>query len=258
MLSGLNSGVDWLSDNLPGLFAALALFAVGWLVAHVVRRTIKRAAAAVDPDAAGHWPRLFASAGMFIYWLILLAFGIAALAVARNAAPGGWVERIGEYVPHLLAGALILIGGALLSFFARDLVLRWLAPLGLEQAHLFARIIQVIVLVTAFVVGIEQLGIHTTFLVTMLAIVTSGMVLAVGLAFAIGAADLVRNLVGARDARRHYHSGQRVQVGDCEGEIVEISPTVLVLATPRGRVTIPARVFHEANITLLSVEADHG
>lgn len=250
--------VDWLRMHASGLIGAALLLLGGWIVARLTRRAIGRAVAATDQGHAGAWSRLFELAGRFVYWAILIAFAMVAVEAARSTASQGWLMRIGEYVPHLLVGALILIGGALLGLLARDLTLRSMSSLGVAQAQLFARIVQTVVVVTAFVVGIDQLGIRTTFLITMISIAAGGLVLAVSLAFAIGATGLVRNLVGARDARHYYHSGQRVQIGSIEGEIVEISPTTFVLSTGRGRVTVPARAFHDEAITLLSVDNKHG
>jgi hypothetical protein len=161
-------------------------------------------------------------------------------------------------LPRLLGGAAILVGGALLSVIIRDVTARWLAPLGVEQARTIARALQLVVLVTAFVVGVDQLGVQVTFLVTMIAIVTGGAVLSVGLAFGLGASCLVRNLIAARDARWHYSPGQRVRVGDTEGELLEITPTVFVLATQAGRVTLPARAFHEYPVTTLDQAVERG
>jgi hypothetical protein len=100
--------------------------------------------------------------------------------------------------------------------------------------------------------------VQVTFLVTMIAIVTGGAVLSVGLAFGLGASCLVRNLIAARDARWHYSPGQRVRVGDTEGELLEITPTVFVLATQAGRVTLPARAFHEYPVTTLDQAVERG
>ena len=39
---------------------------------------------------------------------------------------------------------------------------------------------------------------------------------------------------------------------EIEGEIVELTPVGIVLATARGRVTIPAKVFNEEPTVLLA------
>ena len=52
--------------------------------------------------------------------------------------------------------------------------------------------------------------------------------------------------------------GNRLRIGETDGELVEITPTVLVLATQNGRITVPAHVFHDSVITLVDTAADHG
>lgn len=247
----LDTALRWFLDRVPTVVTVLLLLGAGWLLARLARGGVRRASALLGASSDGPWARIVAVVAGLAFWLVLLAFVLVAVQVGREAGAVIWFDRLGEFVPRLFGGIAILVGGTLLSMVARDFALRWLSQLGVEQAHGLARLLQLAVLVTAFVVSIEQLGIETTFLVTMIAIVAGGIVFAVGLAFAIGAADLVRNLVAARDARRHYAPGQRIRVGETEGELVEITASVLVLATQGGRVTVPARVFHESVVTLL-------
>jgi len=42
------------------------------------------------------------------------------------------------------------------------------------------------------------------------------------------------------------------RLGGLEGEILELTPTSVILASDRGRVTVPARVFNETTTALLS------
>ena len=50
----------------------------------------------------------------------------------------------------------------------------------------------------------------------------------------------------------------RVRVGDIEGEILEITPTNVVVETDEGRAHIPARRFAEDVAVLLTGERDDG
>jgi hypothetical protein len=236
--------------------AVLLLLAAGWFLARLARAAVTRGARAIGVGREGIWGRLFVAMGELLHWAILIAFVVAAIQITRSVETGNWIDWLGEFLPHLLGAVAVLVAGMLLSLLVRDLAVRYLSHFGVEQARTAARTLQTIVLVTAFVVAIDQVGIEIGFLVTMIAILAGGVVFALSLSFALGAADLVRNLVAARDARRYYSPGQRVRVGDLEGELLEITPTVIVLGTQNGRVTVPARVFHESSITLLEVTHD--
>lgn len=254
-----NPALAWLGARAANLAAALALLVVGWIVAHFARSAVKRAAGRFAPDRRDAvWTRILHIGQELLFWFILLVFVLAAIDVARVAMPGGWLERISGYLPRLIAAAAIVIVGAMLGLICRDLTLRALPTSDQNRSRLIARAVQLAVLLTAFVVAVDQLGIRVTFPVTIIAIGVAGGVFAIALAFALGAAELARNLLGARDARHHYAPGQRIRVGSVEGELVEISSSMLVLATADGRVTVPAKAFHDSAIVLLRVGPDHG
>lgn len=59
------------------------------------------------------------------------------------------------------------------------------------------------------------------------------------LAFALGATDLARDLIGAQGLQQHCELHQRVRIDDIEGEVVDLTATSVVLATSEGRVVVP-------------------
>jgi hypothetical protein len=258
MTPDIDRPLSWLQQNVPTVVAMVLLLVTGWFLARLTRAGIGRAAAAAGAASDSRWRGFFTAAGTAAFWLIIAFFAFAALQLVRRSDAMGWLDRLGDLLPRLLGGAAILVGGALLSVVVRDIAARSLSQLGVDQARTVARVLQFVVLVTAFVVGVDQLGVQVTFLVTMIAIITGGVVFSVGLAFGLGATSLVRNLIAARDARWHYSPGQRVRVGETEGELLEITPTVFVLATQMGRVTLPARTFHESVVTALDRVAERG
>jgi len=258
MTPDIDAALSWLQLNVPTVVAMVLLLVAGWFLARLTRAGVDRAARAVGAGNDSRWAGFFRTAGRTAFWLIMAFFVFAALQLVRRTDTAGWLDRLGELLPRLLGGGAILVGGALLSVIVRDIATRSLSQVGIDQARTIARVLQLIVIVTAFVVGVDQLGVQVSFLVTMIAIVTGGVVLALGIAFGLGATSLVRNLIAARDARWHYSPGQRVRVGDTEGELLEITPTVFVLATQLGRVTLPAQTFHEGPITALDQVTGHG
>lgn len=257
MMPQIEAGLVWLQERVPTVAAVLLLLVAGWFVARLARAGLRRGAAAIGAGD-GIATRFFNFVAELLFWLILIAFAVAAIQVTRAAGPMPFIDEIGSFLPGVLGGAAILVGGTLLSVIVRDLTVRSLSQLGVEQARVFGRVLQIVVLATAFVVGMDQIGVRVAFLVTMLAILAGGVVFSVGLAFALGAAGLVKNLLAARDARRHYSPGQRVRIGDTEGELIEITPTVIVLAAQGARVTVPACVFHESAITLIDPVSGRG
>ena len=113
---------------------------------------------------------------------------------------------------------------------------------------------QAAILVTALVLGISQIGIDVTLLVTLIAIVAAAGAGSIALAFALGARSFVSNLIGAHYLQQHYQPGQQARMGDVEGVIVELTPVSVVLATDAGRIIVPAKVFSDQVTAVLTEE----
>jgi hypothetical protein len=73
-----------------------------------------------------------------------------------------------------------------------------------------------------------------------------------GLAFGIGAHTTVSSIVAAYYTSQHYSLGQVVRIGDVEGEIIQFTPTAVMLSTPNGRLMVPAHRFNQEASLLLT------
>ncbi len=78
------------------------------------------------------------------------------------------------------------------------------------------------------------------------------------LAFSLGAQPLMLDLIAAHQARRRCRIGQALHLGGFEGQIVELTPTGLVLETAGAGVSLPARLLHEQPVVLLREAGDDG
>lgn len=248
-------------DALPDLLGALALLIIGWAVAGVARSLIRRLAAALNrflerlPQRTQ--PRRVTVPGGVVqvvgnlgYWLIIVFFAATAARVAKLETVAGWLGQVLAYVPSVIAGGLIILAGYVLSTLVRDLVSATMLGGGATQAEAAAAFAQGVTLLAAVVIAFGQVGVDVTFLVVIFSILLGGSLLTLAVAFGFGARDLVSNLIGAQDARRHYAVGQSVLIAGVEGEILEFTSTSIVIETAEGRMNVPAKIFHEQASTL--------
>ncbi len=246
---------------LPNILGAFLLLLAGWIVARLLRTLAIRAAIIIDRmllrvSAAGTAERTKlpqSSArilGSIVFWVVLLFFVTAATQVLGLSAFTAWLAGVVNYVPTLFVGALIVVAGFLLSRLVRDLIAATSAIAGRRQRELLGRTVQVIILVTALLVGADQIGIEVTFLVIIAAVAGGTMAASVALALSLGARNYVANLIGGHHLRQSFSVGQHVKVAGFEGRILEFTPITVVLETDEGRVTLPARVFGEEPIVL--------
>jgi small-conductance mechanosensitive channel len=259
----LNQTVERLAHYLPNVLGAFLLLLVGWLVAHVlraiaVRLTLlgERALARISVGRGALATRLSGTSakifGSVVFWVVVLFFLTAATQVLGLNTFTNWLSRVVDYLPTVFVGALIIIAGFLVSKLAREVVEAAAAGAGERQRAIFGRVVQAGILITAILVGAEQIGIRVTFLVILAAGLSISLVGAVALALSLGAREYVANLIGAHYLRQRYSVGQHVRVAGSEGRILEMTETVVVLETAEGRASIPAKVFNEQTIVLVT------
>jgi hypothetical protein len=250
-------------EFLPTLLGATVVLVVGWLVARMLRSAVRRLARwlngfldrRIGLDKARSLR--FSEAALKLlgdatFWLMILFAVTLATRILGLVAFSAWLDRVVAYLPTLLAGGFIILAGLVISTLARDLTAAAVASARLAHAEVFARGVQAAILVMALVLGINQIGIDVTLLITLIAILAAAITGALALAFALGSRSFVSNLIGAHYLQQLYTPGQRAIIGEIEGEIIEVTPVGVVLATGRGRVTIPAKIFNEQPTTLLA------
>jgi len=246
---------------LPSILGAFLLLLIGWVVARVLRSLAMRSAVVIDrllarmtSSGATERAKLPQSSarvlGSLVFWLVLLFFITAATQVLGLSAFTAWLAGVVNYVPTLFSGGLIIGAGFLLSRLARDLVVATSSVGGTRQRELLGRTVQAIILVTALLVGADQIGIKVTFLVIIAAIAGGTVVVSVALAMSLGARSYVANLIGGHHMRHSFSVGQTVRMAGYEGRILDLTPVSVVLETEEGRVTVPARIFGEEAIVL--------
>lgn len=257
------------SQFFPKLVGAVLLLLVGWLIARLLRSigtnivmTVERVLSQSSIARSGASVRLpLVSAkvlGGILFWLVLLFFVTAATEVMGLSIFTAWLAQLVAYLPTVAAGGLIIVVGVLASRMARQLVEAAAVGEVRAQRELLGRMVQAVILITAILVGADQIGIRVTFLVIMAAVVVAALVGAAALAVSLASRSYVANLIGSHYLRQTYSIGQQVRVDRYEGKILEMSATSLVLETRDGRVSLPAKLFNDAAIVLLIDRATDG
>ncbi len=255
-----------LAEYAPKLLGAALLLLVGWLIARLLRGLAVKLMHVLElvlhrlwRGPAGKTSALPSASveivGTILFWVVIVFFAAATANVLGLDAFSSWLKDLMAYLPTLFAGLVIILAGVLLSGFARDLTVAALAALPEIQRLQISRLVQGAILVTAVVMGADQIGIEITFLVVLAAVTTSAIIGGVALAVSLGARTYVANLIGAHYLRHAFEPGQRVRIGALEGTILELTAVSVVLETEQGRASVPAKVYNEDAILLLAPKA---
>ncbi|MEX1197387.1 MAG: hypothetical protein WEB57_05955 [Pseudohongiellaceae bacterium] len=258
---------EQLAIYLPQLMAGIATFLLGWLFAYLFSRISRRLMDGLDSVLArlsrsdrATSERLKHSYGRIVervvFWMTILFFITVSANVLGWTLFSRWLDSIVSYLPGLLTGILIIMAGFLLGHITRSAIMTTTLKAGMGQSSMMSRSAQVIIVLSAIIIGVEQIGLDVNFLSTLIIVITGTLVAGAALAFSLGARTLVANLLGAQYSRKYCRIGEHLKLGDIEGEVVEIAQLFIVLDTGNGRAVVPARLFQELVSVHSSVHAE--
>lgn len=263
----LLAAVNEIIARLPGIAGALLLLIVGWFVARAIRLAALKLlnlfnhfmerALSGRTRAMVHFSTGIANliAGI-LFWVILFIFVTAALNTAGLTGMAAWLERIVDFLPAILTGCFIILVGYILSAVVKDLSLAAAQAAEIADAVVISRLAQAATLVTAVIIGLEQIGLNVSFITTILGVSIAALLAGFALAFGLGARTLVSNLIASHHLRELVDPGQTVRIGEWEGTVLELSATGIILDTAQGRASVPANLYQEQGLLVLLADSD--
>ena len=264
----VNSVTGLLNDfiaYLPQIVGAILLLIFGWLVARLARglatRLVKgfdRFTGLVRKSGTTASPKIGESSasviGNIVYWITVLIFVTSAASLLGMNMFVGWLNKLVDHLPNILSGALIICAGVIFGNLAYQVISSTRLNISVSQRMILARSAQFFTLVMLILIGVDQIGVDITAVITIMSVVVGAVLGGLAIAFGIGARRLVSNLLGVRYLNRNYQVGERIKIDQFEGTILEIASVAIVLDADQGRVTIPARLFSEQPSILVKRE----
>ena len=265
----LNETAERIEAFVPDLLGAAALVLLGvlaawlasWISVRVLRIWSERLAGAAGSLTGGRLgaqlprtrlePASLRLIGRAVFVLVLLAFTAAATETLDLPVVSTWVLGLAEYLPQVLAAAVVMALGVFAGGLARIVVTEAASSARVGHAGSLGRVTQVVIIAVSAVVAVDQLVFEVTFLVTAVAIALAASLGGAALAFGLGARTAVSSIVATHYLAQTYQVGQHIRIGDHEGRIAAIAPTAVVLETAAGRVHIPATAFTEQATTVI-------
>ncbi len=195
----------------PSLLTGIVVFAAGLFLAWLVKLLVVRIFKILKIDAActrsGVTEALQKMAvkdspaklvGRMFYWLVAFIFFVLALSVMRVPVIDQLLEKFLLYLPNIFVALVVLAIGWFLGNFLGRATLIASVNAGFKAAGPLSKGIKGIILLFAFVMAFEQLGIGRGTVIAAFEIVFGGAVLALALAFGLGGRDLARTFLEKR------------------------------------------------------------
>lgn len=251
---------------LPDLVGALVLLLIGWMLARFLRLVTTRLTHSLNNILAGRFygtnlevARIPPSAqqllGTVVYWATIFIFVIISVRLIGFTGAAGWLEKLLIYLPSLLAGGLIIIGGIILGSVTRRLVTHAAATANIAQPQLLGHVSQFSFIIVGFVIGLSQIGVDVTFFIILFGITLAAVLAGFSLAFGLGARSLVENLIANIHLKQMIKPGQIVATGAIRGRVLEFTATGVILETSEGRSLLPAKFCMDQSLNVVIHEA---
>ena len=265
LIAGLSNVGTKIFAYIPRLLTAAIVLILGWLTARLLKAIIVRLVRSLD----NLWSKIIVRKelaevqkryppakviGEISFWLIILFFASMAADILGLTAFVTWISQLVTFFPLLIAGLVIIVAGIIISSLVRDLVASAASSAGATQSELLGRITQIIILVTAIVIGVDQIGIDITFMSIMAAILLATTLGAVALAFGFGARNHVANIIAGHNIQKRYRIGDTVRIRDIEGKIIMMESSGIIIDTSQGQVSVPAALFDAETAVLTERE----
>jgi len=194
-------------EFLPALLGAILILVVGWIVAGLAQKVLVRVLQAIHLDDLSEKAKIASILekgevryalsellGIFLYWLVVLAFLLAALNALGLTVAAGLLERVLAFLPNVLAGVIVLVLGLFFAALVSAAVQTAAANMGISQAKSLGQISRVVVILFAAAVALEKffssMIIQATF-----TIILSAVAFGTALAFGLGCKDIAGKMV---------------------------------------------------------------
>jgi small-conductance mechanosensitive channel len=226
----------------PGVVVYAILFIGGLLMAFIaqfaVRALLRRAGLDRIAERTGVGRTLSALGyknpashlgGFVVFWTVLGVFlltgadSLGLPAVSRSIA-----EVIG-LLPQLAVVVLILLIGFSMAGAARKTIEGVADRSRMISARALGRLAYYLVASLFMVIALSGLGVDFTIVITVIGVLTASLGIGLAVTVAIGARRVAQNTIGGVYARRDLKVGDRIRVGDLEGDIAAAGQVFLTL-----------------------------
>lgn len=190
------------------ILLVIVILIFGWIIALIIKGIITKALRAVKLDMlsdrieldallekGGITLSLSEIIGVICYWLVMLVTFMVAINAVGLTIAADLLNKVVLYIPNVIAAIFILIIGMFVATLLKNIVTTAANNAGLAQGKILSKVVEIIVLVFAVLVGLEQLNIGLRITELTVAIILSTIGLGCALAFGLGCKDIAAKAV---------------------------------------------------------------
>jgi len=234
----------------PKLISALLVFCIGYVIARLSKVLIIKLIHYCGKIVNKKFPNInLSSASVFIgttfFWFTLLSTVLLITDILGIPIVTKWLESILKFSPNIFAAIFIILIAAILGRVVSEVISTAMSAVGFDYGKRLGTIVYYLILVTAIIIAIDQIGIEINFLIHLIIIVLGSVLFGTALAFGLGAKTSVSNILSSYYIRKIFQEGDYIRIDEIEGTITKIDSTVVILDSETERIVIPTMVFNQ-------------
>ncbi|MDD5197074.1 MAG: hypothetical protein WC937_04310 [Candidatus Omnitrophota bacterium] len=203
LLEPARSVLAQIGQFVTNILLVLIILIVGWIISKLIRAVVTKALRIVKVDElsdrvgleallekGGISYSLSELVGIICYWLALLVTFMVAINAIGLTIAADLLNKVVLYIPSVIAAVFILVLGMFAATILKNIVITAANNAGLSQGKILAKIVEVIIILFAIFVGLEQLNIGIRITELTLGIGLASLGLGLALAFGLGCKDI--------------------------------------------------------------------
>lgn len=249
----------------PNLIGALVVLLIGVLVARVTASVVKKVLQSAGFDRVGdklneidiirqlHTEiKLSDIVSKVLYYFILLVFISAATETLGVAAITGMVTSLVNFIPKLIAAAIMLQVGVLVADVLKRGVVSLCQSFGVASGRLLGMVVFFFFLVITIISALGQAGINTELLESSFNLLVGGIIFAFAVGYGLASRDVMANILSSFYSKSRFKEGQLIRLEGVTGRIIRIDATSLTLQTGESTTSVPLHLLQTKTVEFLN------
>jgi hypothetical protein len=263
LLNTFQTLIDQFVEFVPRILGAIVILLIGVGVARIIAFIVRRVLAQVGFDKIGSRLneisiikqlnteiKLSDIVAKVLYYFILLVFITASTETLGVAAITEMVSSLVNFIPKVIAAAIMLQVGVLLADTLRGAVYNLCQSFNISSARLLSMIVFVFFLIITIISSLAQAGINTELLESSFNLIIGGGIFAFAIGYGIASRDVMANILSSFYSRNKYKEGQTIQIDEVKGEIIKVDSTSLTLRTGDTTTVFPLQVLQTKKVEI--------
>lgn len=197
---------------------------IGWMVRNRLQRASQRPVVR----------RVANASGAFLFWFFTVVGVVFAIGLVSPETLRPLPRQVLDYLPRVLAGGLIIIGGWALAIVASNVLAAALSRATGRLEREFELVIRYTIVSLVAVLALAQLGVNVTIITVLVAVVALTCGASVAALIGFGGKQVSAEIAAGRYLRTFLDVGDQLVAGEFNGTVVALHPATVELEALDG------------------------